>query len=207
MGTNNVKSSAKNKSEKKIIRHTYYHLPLTETLTVLSQGKHASILIRRPVWIRIMANIFITVFISFIKVTLWFVIRISDIGRFKAEHECTHGWPGSIPMDISHSKCYTWICAGFSHRVTQSCESKTHGFSSTCGSTGTWKYLQVLRILNTNKMVNFKCKYMWHKIILRHGVTPWQNQIWLNRPRASYPSIALSSHSLRVPLPSHFKTL
>ena len=65
----------------------------------------------------------------------------------------------------------SWIRAGFSHQVTQSRESKTRGFSSTCGSTGTRKYLQVLRILNTNKVVNFKCKYMWNKIISRHGVT------------------------------------
>jgi hypothetical protein len=49
----------------------------------------------------------------------------------KAEHKCTCGWPGSIPTGISNSKCYTWIHAGFSHWVTQSCESKTHGFSST----------------------------------------------------------------------------
>ena len=64
----------------------------------------------------------------------------------KTEHECTHGWPGSVPMGILNSKCHTWICGGFSHRVTQSCESKTHRFSGTCGSTGTWKYLQVLDI-------------------------------------------------------------
>jgi hypothetical protein len=39
------------------------------------------------------------------------------------------------------------------------------GFSSTCGSTGTLKYLQVLRILNRNKVVNCKHKYMWNKIL------------------------------------------
>ena len=27
----------------------------------------------------------------------------------KAEHECTHGWPRSIPMSISIPKCHTWI--------------------------------------------------------------------------------------------------
>src|SRR5258705_13598061 len=89
-------------------------------------------------------------------------------------------------MGISNSKCYTWIRVGFSHQVTQSRESKTHGFLSTCGSTGTWKYLQVLRILNTNKVVNFKCKYMWNKIGLE----------W---PRASYHQLLsltpLESHS------------
>ena len=68
----------------------------------------------------------------------------------KAEHECTHGWPRSIPTGISNSKCYTWICVGFSHQATWSCGPKTHGFSSTGGSTCTWKYLQVLRILNSN---------------------------------------------------------
>ena len=103
----------------------------------------------------------------------------------KAEHECTRGWPRSVPVGISNSECYTWIRAGFSHRVTWSCESKTHGFSSTCGSTGTWKYLQVLRILKRNKVVNCKHKYMWNKILQRYSVTPWQNQIWLDRPCAS----------------------
>jgi len=103
----------------------------------------------------------------------------------KAEHECTRGWPRSVPAGISNSKCYTWICVGFSHHVTRSRESKTHGFSSTCGSTGTWKYLQVLSILNRNKVVNCQHKYMWNKILLRHCVTLWQNQIWLNRLCAS----------------------
>src|SRR6267154_4512306 len=63
-------------------------------------------------------------------------------------------------MGISNSKCYTWIHAGFSHRVTRSHESKTRGFSSTCGSTGTWKYLQVLSILNRIKLVNCKHQYV-----------------------------------------------
>src|SRR5882762_4756049 len=63
-------------------------------------------------------------------------------------------------MGISNSKCHTWICAGFSHLVTRSRESKTHGFSSTCGSTGTWKYLQVLSILNRIKLVNCKHQYV-----------------------------------------------
>src|ERR1700677_450619 len=74
-------------------------------------------------------------------------------------------------MGISNSKCHTWIRAGFSHWVTQSCESKTRGFSSTCGFTGTWKYFQVLSILNRNKVVDCKHKYRWNKILLRHHVT------------------------------------
>jgi len=127
------------------------------------------------------------------------------IALIKAEHECTHGRPRSVPAGISNSKCYTWIRADSSHRVTRSRESKTHGFSSTCGSTGTWKYLQVLRILNTNNIVNFKCKYMWNKIILRHGVTPWRNQIWLDRPCASYyQSLSLTPSES---LPCHFKNI
>ena len=109
----------------------------------------------------------------------------------KAEHECTCGWPRSVPVGISNSKCHTWICVGFSHQVTGSHESKTHRFSSTCGSTGTQKYLQVLSILNRNKVVNCQHKYMWNKILLRHCVTLWQNQIWLNQ-LCSSPSI----HSL-----------
>ena len=64
----------------------------------------------------------------------------SHEGHSKGEHECTHRWPGSVPAGISNSKSHTWIRAGFSYRVTQSRESKTRGFSSTCGSTGTWKY-------------------------------------------------------------------
>jgi len=85
----------------------------------------------------------------------------------KAEHECTRGWPGSIPMGISNSKCHTWICAGFSHRVTRSRESKTHGFSSTCGSTGTWKYWRVLRVLQLfaeHRMRNFPISDRFHEI-------------------------------------------
>jgi hypothetical protein len=112
----------------------------------------------------------------------------------KAEHKCTCGWPGSVPMGISNSKCYTWISAGFSHWVTWNHESKTCGFSSTCGSTGTWKYLQVLRILNRNKLFNCKYKCMWNKIFLRHGVTLWWNQIWLDWLSISYQQSALSSH-------------
>jgi len=122
----------------------------------------------------------------------------------KGEHECTRGWPGSVPAGISNSKCYTWIHAGFSHRVTRSRESKTHGFSSTCGSTGTWKYLQVLSILNRNKVGNCKHKYMWNKILLRHCVTLWWNQTWLDQPRASYCPSALF---LSLTLPSHIKNI
>jgi len=122
----------------------------------------------------------------------------------KAEHESTCRWPGSIPMGISNSKCYTWIHAGFSHRVTQICESKTHGFSSTCGSTDTLKYLQVLSILNINKVIICKHKYMWNKILLRHHITLWQNQIWLDRPRTSYHQSTLF---LSLPLPSHIKNI
>ena len=70
----------------------------------------------------------------------------------RAEHECTCGWPGSVPTGISNSKCYTWIRAGFSHRVTRSRKSKTHRFSSTHGSTGIWEYLQVLMVLNINNV-------------------------------------------------------
>ena len=66
------------------------------------------------------------------------------------------------------------------------CKSKTCRFLSTCGSTGTWEYLQVLSILNRNKVVNCQHKYMWNKILLRHCVTLWRNQIWLNQLRASY---------------------
>ena len=62
---------------------------------------------------------------------------ISGFISLKAEHKCTRRWPGSIPTGISNSKCHTWICVGYSHQVTQSHESKTHGFLSTCGSTGT----------------------------------------------------------------------
>ena len=57
----------------------------------------------------------------------------------KAEHECTRGWPGSVPTGISNSKCYTWIRAGFSHRVTRSHKSKLMGS-------------QVLVVLNRNKV-------------------------------------------------------
>jgi hypothetical protein len=45
----------------------------------------------------------------------------------KAEHKCTCGWPGSVPMGISNSKCHTWICTVFSHWVTRGCESKLAG--------------------------------------------------------------------------------
>jgi hypothetical protein len=65
----------------------------------------------------------------------------------KAGHECTRELLGSVPTSISNFKCHTWICAGFSHRVTPIRESKTREFSSTCGSTGTCKYLRVLRAL------------------------------------------------------------
>jgi len=81
---------------------------------------------------------------------LWMSLMV--FVRIKAEHECTHGWPRSVPMGMSNSKCHTWICVGFSHWMTQSCGAKTHGFSSACGSTDTWKYLQVLRVLNWNKI-------------------------------------------------------
>ena len=57
--------------------------------------------------------------------------RITGIVGVKAEHECTRGWPRSIPTGISISKYHTWICVGFSHWVTRSRESKTRGFSST----------------------------------------------------------------------------
>ena len=53
------------------------------------------------------------------------------------------------------------------------------------------KYLQVLSILNRNKVVNCQHEYMWNKILWRHCVTLWWNQIWLNQPHTS-PSI----HSL-----------
>jgi hypothetical protein len=112
-------------------------------------------------------------------------------------------WP--TPPSISNSKCYTWIYAGFSHCVTQSCESKTHRFPSTCGSTGTWKYLWVLKILNRNKVVNCKYKYMWNQIISRHGVTLWQNQIWHDQPCTSYHQHALSSHLHSIPFQKHCK--
>ena len=78
----------------------------------------------------------------------------------KAGHECTRELSGSVPMSISNFKCHTQIRAGFSHWVIQICKSKTHGFLSTCGSTGTWKYLQVLSILNINKLVNCKHQYV-----------------------------------------------
>ena len=81
---------------------------------------------------------------------LWMSLMV--FVRIKAEHECTCGWPGSVPMGISNSKCHTQICVGFSHWMTQSHGAKTHRFLSTCGSTGTWKYLQVLRVLNRNKI-------------------------------------------------------
>jgi len=118
-----------------------------------------------------------------------FLNSLDSMG-YKAEHECTCGWPGSIPTGISISKYHTWICVGFSHRVTRSHESKTHGFSSTHGSTGTWKYLQVLIVLNKNKVylnkIYCKYKYMRNRIILRHSVTPWRNQIWLSVARISW---------------------
>ena len=95
--------------------------------------------------------------------------------------KCHSTWCPSV----LHEPYLTWIRAGFSHWVTWSRESKTRGFSSTCGSTGTWKYVQVLSILNRNKVVNCQHKYMWNKILLRHCVTLWRNQIWLNQPRAS----------------------
>ena len=56
----------------------------------------------------------------------------------------------------------------------------------------TYKYLQVLRILNINKVVNCKYKCMLNKILLRHGVTLWWNQIWLDRLHVSYHQSPLS---------------
>ena len=107
-------------------------------------------------------------------------------------------------MSISNSKCYTWICAGFSHQVTWSCETKTHRFSSTCGSTGTWKYLQVLSILNRNKVVNCQHKYMWNKI---HTF-----KMLCHTDRTKYGSISCTLHHqsalfLSLSLPSHIKNI
>jgi len=46
---------------------------------------------------------------------------------------------------------------------------------------------------------------MWNKIILRHGVTPWWNQIWLCQPRV-HICFWPSTHSLlSLSLPSHFR--
>jgi len=119
----------------------------------------------------------------------------------KAEHECTRGWPGSIPMGISNSECY--LPGSMQVSATgwlRSHESKTRRFSSTCGSTGTWKYLQILSILNRNEELNCKHKYYVEQILLRHQSHCDWNQIWLDQPRASYHQSTLFL-SLPLPIP------
>jgi hypothetical protein len=65
--------------------------------------------------------------------SIWFEYHItgSCIIVYKGEHECTHGWPGSIPMDLQPFKIQTQIWA--SNRVlTQIHRSSTHKNTSTC---------------------------------------------------------------------------
>ena len=114
-----------------------------------------------------------------------------------------HSWViRSVPTGISNSKRYICIHVGFNHRVTRSRESKTHGFSSTCGSTGTWKYLQVLRILNRIKLVSCKHQYVEQNTFktLCHTVTEPN----MARSRTFYHQSALF---LSLPLPSHIKNI
>ena len=77
-----------------------------------------------------------------------------------------------------------------------------HRFSSTCGSTGTWKYLQVLSILNRIKLVNCKHQYVEQNTFktLCHTVTEPN----MARSRTFYHQSALF---LSLPLPSHIKNI
>ena len=46
---------------------------------------------------------------------------------------------------------------------------------------------------------------MWNEIILRHGVTPWRNQIWLYQPRVHLCFWLSTCSLLSLSPPSHFR--
>ena len=53
------------------------------------------------------------------------VILVDD----KGEHECTRGWPGSVPVGL---QIETQICVSNKAQVTQIRRSSTHENTSTC---------------------------------------------------------------------------
>ena len=50
----------------------------------------------------------------------------------KGEHECTHGWPGSIPVGLHTFKIETQICVSNKVQVTRIHRSSTRENTSTC---------------------------------------------------------------------------
>ena len=52
----------------------------------------------------------------------------------KGEHECTHGWPRSVPVGLHTFKIETQICVSDKVQVTWICNSSTCENTSTCHS-------------------------------------------------------------------------
>ena len=50
----------------------------------------------------------------------------------KGEHECTHGWPGFVPVGLHTFKIETQICVSNKVQVTQIRRSSTRKNTSTC---------------------------------------------------------------------------
>ena len=50
----------------------------------------------------------------------------------KGEHECTRGWPGSVPVGLHTFKIETQTCVSNKVQVTQICRSSTCENTSTC---------------------------------------------------------------------------
>jgi len=88
--------------------------------------------------------------------------HIMHCNASRAGHECTRGWPGSVPTGILGAKCHTQIREDSFPRITRSRESKTHG------STGTHRYFPMIDIYGYSQV------YPWvptSRMTVVYGVT------------------------------------
>ena len=80
-------------------------------------------------------------------------IFVNDFNEhIKAEHECTCGWPGSVPTGISISKCYT---GSMLVSATRCLRAMSQILAGSWVLVGPQVLLQVLSILNRNKENSF----------------------------------------------------
>jgi len=61
----------------------------------------------------------------------------------KAEHECTCGWPGSVPVGLNSLRTQTQICAGCQTQVTWIHRSSTCQNAGTCPRSGSCRYFKI----------------------------------------------------------------
>ena len=62
----------------------------------------------------------------------------------KAEHKCTCGWLGSVPVGLNNIRIQTQICAGHQIQVTWIHRSSAHQNAGTCLRSGSCRYLKIL---------------------------------------------------------------